>query len=258
MKITMPINTVLMILLLSHSTQAQEYLQLNQDEVVYDVDVVVFARRLAQPSTETFNNAPLVDTETSRTLELWDQAMPLFIYQEPKTAVEEPTEDWQVPIDEQPQWVDVLSWIMMTNTMDHPVIERLEVNPNLKPLMHQKWRQPATDFLQPEYVKLSLIEATEQPVEDDASMPTLFPTKSLQPEYTINGQMAFSKQRFTHLHVKMNLFRINAEGEQIIHRIAQQKRVEMGEWQYFDHQQFDVLAKVTAVELTPPAEEDEE
>ncbi len=257
MKIPMSIRAALMMLVVSQNTLAQEYLQFNQDEVVYDVDVVVFARRLAQPSTETFNNAPLVDSENSRILEFWDQEMPLFIYQEPEEVPEEAAEEWQVPIDEQPQRVDVLSWVMLTNTMEHPVIDRLAVNPNLKPLLHQKWRQPATDFLQPEYVKLSLIDSIEQPVADEPMIPTLFPTKQIHPDYSIDGQVAFSKQRFTHLHVKMNLFRINAEGEQIIHKIAQQKRVELGEWQYFDHQQFGVLAKVTEVPLIPADEQGE-
>ena len=261
---TKPINSVILLLLLSQTALAQEYLQLNQDQVVYDVDVVVFARRLAQPSTDTYNNAPLVQAGLIRTLELWDQEMPLFIYPEPEVATEEASEEWQVPIEEQPKLVDVLSWVMLSNTMVHPIVDRLAVNPNFKPLMHQKWRQPATQFLQPEYVKLSQIESTESEDESQQSieanepmMTNMFPVETIHPDYSIDGQVAFSKQRFTHLHVKMNLFRVNADGEQIIHRIAQQKQVDLGEWQYFDHQQFGVLAKVTEVSLNPPTEQQE-
>ncbi len=268
-KIFSPMN-LLLSLFLANNTTAQEYIRLNQEEVVYDVDVVVFARRLSQPSSEIFNNASLVNTDAARILSPVEDDVPMFVYPEPEEtpATNEQSDEWQVPIEEQPKLIDVLSWVLLEKNMAHPIISRLAVNPNFKPLLHQKWRQPATAFLQPEYVQISLLEPslgnndeTEEP--DDSTgvnmandmLGSLFPVPQIHPDYTVDGQVAFSKQRFTHLHVKMNLFRVNAEGEQIIHKISQQKQVDLGEWQYFDHQQFGVLAKVTAVELKPVSQE---
>ncbi|WP_223788502.1 CsiV family protein [Marinicella meishanensis] len=268
-------------------TTAQEYLRLAQDDVVYDVDVVVFARRLQQPSVETFNNAPLVATDDRRFLPQWDPEWPLLNFPQPEPVEPNATDqdEWQVPIEETPQEVDALVWVAFASNPNHPVLQRLSVNPNLKPLLHQKWRQPASAFLDPEYVTVSTVATapeavaaadadstfnTETPafdnptsrtLDEDGTVPSLddfFNTPPTNPDYSLDGQVAFSQQRFTHLHVKMNLFRINQAGESIVHAISQQRRVKLGEWQYFDHQHFGVLAKVTEVSLQPPENEENE
>lgn len=283
-KVTLTVG-LLMGLWMTHDTNAQEYLRLKQDDVVYDVDVVVFARRLAQPSAETFNNAPLLTDPERRFLTPWDPDWPLlnFPVPEPPENAAKTEDEWQVPIEEKPKEVDALVWVAFASNPNHPVLQRLSVNPNLKPLLHQQWRQPATAFLQPEYVAVTTLpqsaaDATEEsnfgnngdfneghtdepltnPSVDHTfgSLNDFFATPQPKPDYSVDGQVAFSKQRFTHLHVKMNLFRINETGEPIVHAISQQRQVELGEWQYFDHQQFGILAKVTAVSLKPPQVEE--
>lgn len=229
---------------------AQEYLNLKQDEVIYDVDVIVFARQLAQPEKDTIKSKSSIKTDDVLTLMPWDKETPLMQYPQITDRPENADENWQVPIEEQALPVQVLSWIVLSNSMNHPMINKLETNPALKPLYRQKWRQPATSFTDPQYVEIS----NSPIIMDDQFNPAFggentSQVTELKDDYSIDGQMAFSKQRFTHLHLKMNLYRQNINAEQIVYEISQQKRVELDEWQYFDHQQFGVIAKVTAVSL---------
>ncbi len=270
---------LLVILSLSSGlSQAGDYLRLHNQQVVYDVDVVVFARQLSQPAAESINNAALVDSAAAKILPDWDQQTPLF--RQPETINSDPSDEtWQVPLESEQVMVDALAWLNLDRSMDHGVIKRLQSNPIITPLLHNKWRQPATPFLEPEYVRLSsfdLVRPELLPATDEAASPEpevvtdesltanntnalnpydqyFDPEPSLVSDYSVDGMLAFSKQKFTHLHVKLNYYRVNAAGEQIIYAISQQKRIKLGTWQYFDHQQFGVLAKVTAVK--PEAEE---
>ena len=142
--------------------------------------------------------------------------------------------------------------------MDHPIVNRLSANPTFKPLYRQKWRQVPSQFTQPKYIEVSNLP---QNIQTNNFNTNGFNNNSFNSnganiitygevhDYKVDGQMAFSMQRYTHLHVKMNLFRNSSDGDQIIYELSQQKRIELGQWQYFDHQQFGVLAKVTAVKL---------
>lgn len=235
----------------SLSPDAQEYLNLKQDDVIYDVDVIVFARQLAQPDAEAIKNANAIKSEDVLQLETWDGETELLQYPPIEIKPENSDENWQVPIDaEEALPVNVLSWIVLTNSMTHPIINRLEANPTIKPLFRQKWRQPATAFTDPQYVEVSSLEETEEPTLTNTNrMENLIEEQPMIDDFSIDGQVAFSKQRFTHLHIKMNLYRQNINAEQIVYEISQQKRIELDEWQYFDHQQFGIIAKVTAINL---------
>jgi len=221
----------------------------------------------------------LVVTEDRRYLKLWAPEWPLLNHPEVAPQPDETKDDEtrQVHIEEQPHEADALEWMAFPSNAAPTVMRRLPANLTLKPLLHRKWRQPATAFLNPEYVAVTSLPWTPEPAAELGDDPAnaamtestssneplnplaeYFPQKTTHPDYSIDGQVAFSQQRFTHLHVKMNLFRINEAGESIVHAISQQRRVNMGEWQYFDHQQFGVLAKVTEVSLQPPENEENE
>lgn len=246
---------IITLILISSSgvTDSQEYLRMSQNEVVYDVDVIVFSRQLSQPSAESMNNAESVKTIDVKSLPRWDRNTPLIKFIEPPKVASD--SEWEVPLKEQVKQADVLSWVVLDTSMNNAIINKLNNNPTIKPIFHQKWRQPASDFLKPQYVEIShLVAQTINPNDLPQQPQNMFIQNEIYADNSIDGQVAFSKQRYTHLHVKMNLYRVNAEGEQIIYEISQQKRINLGEWQYFDHQQMGVLAKVTAVELRPEGE----
>ncbi|MCX7553418.1 CsiV family protein [Marinicella sp. S1101] len=257
---------------LTHSVAAQGYLELTQDDAIYDVELIVFARQLSQPAAEQFKQAPSLKTADALQLPVWDEETDLIQYPEPEEpAVDKQDENWQVPIEEQSQAVNVLSWLVLDNSLNHPIIDQLMVNPSNQVLLRQKWRQPASSFTAPTYVEVSTIpleqtadEAANEQLSfgddltpNDAVQSTLFEQNASVPDdFTIDGQVAFSEQRFTHLHVKLNLYRINAMGESLVYEISQQRRINLEEWHYFDHQQFGVLAKVTQVNLTAEQEDE--
>lgn len=259
--------------LLTSTAMAQQYLEMHQDELIYDIDVVVFARQLSQPSAESINNQASVKSEEVLKLPVWDGEQDLLLYPEP---IEPPSDS--VPIENQANPVNVLSNLILTHSMDHPIINRLKVNPTYKPIFRQKWRQLPSEFLNPQYIEVSNLIQTEANTYNEPNQAGMNPTDmnpadmnqldvsptglnrtslnqpyvfntDLVADYSVDGQVAFSEQRFTHLHVKMNFYRINAEAEQIVYELSQQKRIELDQWQYFDHLQFGVLAKVTAVKL---------
>ncbi len=242
------------IALLAQSISAQEYLNLKQDGVIYDVDVVVFARNLAQPDAESIKQAASVKTENVLNLMPWDGETELMKYPQISQPQNGQDDEWQVPIEERAAPVRVLSWLILSNSLNHPIINRLNANPTFKTIYRQKWRQPATSFSNPKYVEVSNLPSNSVDHLGSDFNNNGFGTVNLHDDFSIDGQVAFSKQRFTHLHVKMNLFRQNQNNEQISYEISQKKRIELGQWQYFDHQQFGILAKVTAVSLKPGSE----
>lgn len=254
----MNIKTTLACALLAAFTQAslaQEYLTLKQNDVIYDVDVIVFARNLAQPATESVKKLQPIKTESVKQLAPWNGESELILYPQTNTTQSTTTDEWQVPIEEQAPTVKALSWVIMSNSMNHPLINRLSANPTFKPLYRQKWRQPASSFNAPMYIEVSnLPQQPENQFGNTYSNDSRYNAMSLYDDFSIDGQVAFSQQRFSHLHVKMNLYRQNFDGDQILYEISQKKQVELNEWNYFDHQQFGILAKVTAVSLKPGSE----
>ena len=267
---------ILTILLTSAAlmAQAQEYLRLTQKDSLYDVEVLVFARQYAQPDASLLKAAEHIKPEPTRVLEpLISEDMLLFALVETKTITEpQEGDDWQVPINEAAVAIDALAWFVIDDSMESAVIDKLNDNPTIKPLLRKKWRQPATDFLSPEYVSVSTSSAiiddsnlafeVDSPVgigsnqlttEDSENVmidiSSEFSTPDQPDDYAIDGQLAFSKQKFNHIHVIMNMFRYDVNHELITYQINQKSRIQLGEWQYFDHQQFGVMVKVNEIKL---------
>jgi len=281
---------ILMLLSLSTTLTAQEYHLITEDEPVYDVEVIVFARLLGQPDATTLNPKPADLEVPYRILTDLDESWPLFQPHQPEpltidgnsTEMGQPVndQDWQVPVNDEEPETEALVWIQFPQNLEHPVTARLATNPGIMPMHQQKWRQPATPFLSPEYVHVSSI--WEPPAEEPDGMPadgqnSFAITTSPSPEmammdninedplasdeaamlvedYAFDGAVAFSEQRFTHIQVRMNYHRHDLNGELITYGMNQKSRIRLGEWHYFDHQQFGVLTKVTLVEPEAPEE----
>jgi len=266
-------KNILLLLCFTFGTgHAQEYISLDQNDWVYDVDVIVFARQLAQPDAETINSSVIEPLEPLKTLYPLSEELPLFkaveldLLADQQNATEN-NKQWQVPLGEDKQLVDVLTWFIVENNMQHPIIEKLQLNPTFKPLHHQKWRQPEVSFLQPIYVKVSsdIPPLATPPFTDEQETVDVEMNSDIAPtdeafilninetqtpeDYSFDGQVAFSMQRFNHISVLMNFFRIDPNGNPITYNIKQKSRVELNQWQYFDHQQFGVLTKVTAIKI---------
>lgn len=242
--------------LISSAVNAQQYLNMRQDGRIYDVDVVVFARQLSQPDAKSLIKKPLVKNQDVVTLPLWDGQQKLFQY--PEVAA---PPDNSVPIENQANPVRVLNDVILSTSMDHAIVNRLKVNPTYRPIYRQQWRQMPSSFRNPRYIEVSSLshqnnQAAARPMdrfnelnEEDSEVRSEFSMKTTVPDFSIDGQVAFSSQAYNHLHVKMNLFRVDSMGQQITYQLSQQKRITLNQWQYFDHQQFGVLAKVTPVSL---------
>ena len=245
---------------------AQEYLQLTDDELAYDVEIIVFGRNLDQRSSTSLNNRSTELNQLTQSLFENTENLPLFKPTEkvlPEESTQPDGENWQVPLGDEKVNMMALVWLYISQSMDHPIIDRLNNNPTIKPLFYQKWRQPATAFLSPEYVSVTGIKnkvesLIEEPANQINNVTTfdqgnVFQNNELaqarvHADFSFDGVVSFSKQRFTHFQVKMNYFRLDNEGHQLIYNMDQKTRIELAQWQYFDHQQFGVLAKVVAVE----------
>ncbi len=275
MKIKLIILSLLLLLTVTTFSLAQNYINRHADESVYDVEVIVFGQTLAQPPQEQVMQAAVFPQDKAVNLGFIaaDANMPKL--KKPKNTPEtadplKPSDQTQVPLTEVLPEYQVLVWYLLANNLSGGVVDRLASNPKYKPLIRKVWRQPVTPFDNPLYVKVNNREHTEsgvgliaevpidyvepQPtdtVEDSFSFspaPTVPAPKPLDiGDYEIQGQVALSRGRFTHLHIKFNYYRINNEGEAIIYATKQQKQIDLNQWQYFDHQQFGVLVKVSAV-----------
>jgi hypothetical protein len=279
----------LMLLCLSTTLTAQDYHLITEDEPVYDVEVIVFARLLGQPDATTLNPKPANLDVPYQLLSVIDEDWPMFQPHQPEplalndnilTATGSATnDDWQVPVNDEEPETEALVWVEFPHNPEHPVTARLATNPGIMPMHQQQWRQPATAFLNPQYVHVSSV--WEPPTEEPETMPadgqdsfaiTTLPSLDMTmmnnnsddslptddvpliEDYAFDGAVAFSEQRFTHIQVKMNFYRHDINGELITYGMNQKNRIQLGEWHYFDHQQFGVLTKVTLVEPEAPKE----
>lgn len=231
-------------LLTVSSSHAQEYLRLTQDSLIYDVEVIVFGRLLSQPVANTIKTKSLILADELKQLStLEDDTLELI---KPVTGGASTqvggNDNWQVPVSDNKGLVDVLSWFKFPTTMNHPVVNRLQNNPTIKPLDYQKWRQPATSFLNPDFVYLTSnhFETAEDIVLNQDLLPN---------DFEFSGQIAYSKQKFDHVQIKMNYYRNDDLGHSITYIMDQKSRIELNEWQYFDHQQFGVLVKVSPIAI---------
>ncbi|MFC3193289.1 CsiV family protein [Marinicella sediminis] len=278
------------LVLFTTALPAQEYHLITDETPVYDVEVIVFARLLGQPEASTLNPKPTSLELPYREVTAIDESWLMF--QPHQTTVlqtdgsteqrnEQNPEDWQVPMDERQQEpeTEALVWVRFAENSEHPVTERLATNPGMAPLMQMKWRQPATPFLNPEFVRVSSVwepTAQEQLITDaygdqtnrvepgynvdesDLSGTTDLstPAATTYADYAFDGAVAFSEQRFTHIQVKMNFYRQDNNGQQLTYSIDQKSRIRLGEWHYFDHQQFGILTKVIQVDIEPQENEE--
>ena len=240
------ISTIL--LLLPFLTYSKEYQLLQSGQWVYDVEVVVLGRQLAQPDALSINN---------RTTDLDVPVHNLLIDYEGLPLLESLPEDspdadkWQVPIEGDQPKQQALVWVLLQKGMNHPVIRILQNNPSIRPLIFQKWRQPATRFLSPEYVAVSTINKPKVTIENDFVFNTNVQEEKIYADYSFEGVVAYSKQKFNHVTVKMNFYRHDPFGQIISYAIDQKQRIKLAEWQYFDHQQFGVMVKVTPISIEP-------
>lgn len=244
---------LLLFVLVSMHCKAQDYQVLERGSWVYDVEVIVFGRQLAQPDSTNINShlsnldvptKPLItDLQDLPLIKMIDDSQP-----------EDDSDQWQVPLEGNEPQKQALIWVLLNQSMDNPVVRKLQTNPTIKPLHYQKWRQPATPFLSPEYVVVSslnspghvdeidILEESDSKIEPEASI-----QEQRFSDYAFDGVVSFAKQRYDHVAVKMNYYRIDPFGENVSYAIDQKQRIQLGEWQYFDHQQFGVMVKVIAI-----------
>ncbi|KAA3643787.1 MAG: hypothetical protein DWP95_04860 [Proteobacteria bacterium] len=250
----------------------QNYIKRTAEEPVYDVEVIVFGHLLAQPPAETIQQALVFEQEAAATVDIIpaDDNWPLIKTPPEKLADEQSqttadpntaqkpgdNSDWEIPLNEEPIDYEVLVWYLKSQQLSGPVVNLLDNNPKYKPLLRQIWRQPTTPFKNPLYVKVnsqSTASAVDTFTQDDSINMDMtdFSFSPVAPpdidDFQVSGQVALSEGRFTHLHIKFNYYRINENNEVLIYGSKQQRQVELNQWQYFDHQQFGILIKVTAI-----------
>ncbi|WP_154222066.1 CsiV family protein [Marinicella rhabdoformis] len=255
----------MMYLLLAIQTgHAANYLPLSSGIQLYDVEVLVFARLLSQPESNQVSNRAEVDLTSLNAMEAADDDMAWLIESE---KPDQEGDQWQVPIEgEKTSDAKALAWFSFNDLpSDNAVFNKIDKHPSMRALFYQKWRQPATPYRNPGFVKISnwsedipVDQPLDAPEEESIRNNTLagFANENepedtflvpIKPDYTIRGKVAFSKQRFQHGHVDINLYRESLDGETIIYRTEQSTQIELGSWQYFDHPQFGVMMKVTLV-----------
>lgn len=257
-------------LMIVFDARAQNYIKRTADEPVYDVEVIVFGRHLAQPPADSVQLADVYDQQAAAMVDFLPPEGDWPIIKTPPEKTSDPapanTDDnkaqkpedndqWQIPLDEEPIDYEVLVWFLKSKQLMGPVINLLDDNPKYKPLVRQVWRQPATPFTEPLYVRVNNHQPETELIPEDTS-PLSTETSDFsfhqkpQPatdDFQISGQVALSQGRFTHLHIRFNYYRINEDNEVLVYGTKQQRQINIGEWQYFDHPQFGVLIKVTAV-----------
>ncbi len=252
---------LLLFILFCQNTWAANYIPLATGIQLYDVEVLVFARHIAQPDSLLFNNRATVDLDEVNAMFPADD-MPWLIEDENQTAEDE---QWQVPLEgEQTSNAKALAWFAFdTPAPQNPVYQKINQHPEMHALFYQKWRQPATPYRNPGYVKISnwpedLINPEAQADDVDLGetvVGNLFEAHDIQEpneeiaikktDFTMRGKVAFSKQRFQHGHVKVNLYRDSLDGESLVYLIDQDTQIDLNQWQYFDHPQFGVMMKVS-------------
>ncbi len=258
--------------LLSLNLQAAEYIQIGDDDTLYRVEVLVFARNLMQDDASVTSNGALVDVDAARTVQPPEPDVPLIVKPDGEHSGGDAGQ-WNVPINETGHSWQALAWYRVDDAGMTPLWQVLQGNPQYRPLLMQAWIQPATPFTQPGYVQLAApalperLDETEIQADRSSAWPRSSDTTSshndatdplwtLQfnaPEdtqdatadFTLRGRLAFSEGRYMHLHSQFNLYRRDGNGEEIIHSLMQQRQVKPGELHYFDHPQFGVLARVT-------------
>ena len=255
------------LLLAIQTSQAANYLPLSSGIQLYDIEVVIFARQLSQPDSFQISNREEVDLTDLNAMQTAEEDMAWLIEAE-KTDQED--DQWQVPIDEkETSNAQALAWFAFNDLpSNNAVYNKLAAHPNMRALFYQKWRQPATPYRNPGFVKISnwSEDTRTDEIDEESNNSTLvgfsyqnneesIPAEPVKPDFTVRGKVAFSKQRFQHGHVDINLYRDSIDGETIIYRLDQNTQIDLDKWQYFDHPQFGVMLKVTlATKFNKPKE----
>ncbi len=249
---------ILILLSLAIPAQAANYLSLASGLRLYDVEIIVFDRDLPQLNSHQVSQKPVLDLTELNAMEPADPELPR-VKSSAQDVNGQNDDQWQVPLNDQGRNVEALAWFAISNNGNSsPVFNRINSHPQMQALFYQKWRQPATPYTRPGYVKISNWPEDAMPNESettdtmDTFVGSLHETeKTITPKSdgTFRGQVAFSKRRFHHAHVNMNLFKQGADGEMITHNIKQNTQIDLGKWQYFDHQQFGIMMKVTPAQL---------
>lgn len=260
-----------LLLLISGAAFAQNYIKRTAEEPVYDIEVIVFGRYLAQPAVESIQQAVVYDQQAAVEVNFLPPNEDWPIIKSPpqkpdnnqsqKNADNRTPENqtdqsgWEVPLNEKPIDYEVLVWYLKSQQLIGSVVNLLDSNPKYKPLIRQVWRQPATPFTQPLYVKVNspyqdaVANSEDKNTDQENRFDFTFNAtdKPTFQDFQIDGQVALSQGRFTHLHIKFNYYRINESNDVLIYGSKQQRQIKLDQWQYFDHPQFGVLIKVTAV-----------
>lgn len=259
---------ILFLALFSLQAQAANYISLASGNQLYDVEVIVFDRNLPQRNSFEISKKPELDLSELNAMWPADPEWPLI----KSFTVESEDEQWQVPLNEAGSNQEALAWFAFDLPAEgNPVFQKINRHPQMNALFYQKWRQPATPYRRPGFIKISnwsedlipppaeeteVSEATvvgnlydSEPVGDfDVSPPAKY-------DGTFRGKVAFSKQRFHHAHININLHKAAADGEMLIHNMEQNSQIDLGQWQYYDHQQFGVMIKVSVVNWSTETEE---
>jgi len=239
---------ILLLLLLTLPVFAADYITVENGKGVYDVEVIVFTRLQPQPPAKTIANAEFFSLDGAVVVEprLFEEA----IYIDQST---ENTEKWNVPVEEQNQIGEALVWYQTDDTKKmYGIWQKLQQSSEYQPLLHKLWRQPFTPFSNPQYVIMDEIYEINNPMSDEPSSVLEFysPLQNIQ-DQTLHGKVALSRGRFSHLHVKMNLVRVNLNEERIVYAIDESRQIQLNELQYFDHREFGVLIQVKDTQLLP-------
>lgn len=239
-------------MLLVTQVQAANYLSLASGLRLYDVEVILFDRGFPQRNSDQVSEKPALDLSELNAMEPADPNLPRV-----KSHAKENDEQWQVPLNDQGSNVEALAWFAISNNGNsNPVFKKINSHPQIQALFYQKWRQPATPYTRPGYIKISNWPEDSRDQEEQSNTNTFVgglysdePQVSAKKDGTFRGQVAFSKKRFHHAHVNVNLFKEGADGRLITHNIKQNTQIDLGKWQYFDHQEFGVLMRVTRAQL---------
>ncbi|MCF6300108.1 MAG: peptidoglycan binding protein CsiV [Proteobacteria bacterium] len=254
----------LILLILCQSVFAAEMITIENQRGVYDIEMIVFARKLPQPSASSIKNADVIDFSDARVLDHNEELLPLFQpIEEATTHTEGQNDSWNIPINKKKNLMRALVWYYQNPEKDFrltAVADKLKTDRQLKTLMHVRWRQAPTSFRRPQYIAINSAAEddrinSEIPIGEiqDSIFNTTEPqqrfrheetTPQLIPDFTVSGKVAFSSGRFRHLHVKLNLIRVNEDMENIVYAIEEQRRIRVNTLHYFDHPAFGVIIKI--------------
>jgi len=257
----------LILLILCQSVFAAEMITIENQRGVYDIEMIVFAKKLPQPSASSIKNARNIDVSDARILDYNEESLPLFRpIEEATTDNEGQNNQWNIPIKAKKNLMQVLVWYYQNPEKDfklNAVTDKLKTDIHIETLMHLRWRQVPTRFTNPQYIAINSAVTnvkTDKEIPIDQTQNNMFSTvkpqqtfsreeitPQLTPDFTVSGKVALSVGRFMHFHVKLNLFRVNEYMENIIYVIEQQRQIKLGRLHYFDHPEFGVILKVYPV-----------